>query len=294
MTPPGSWPGDFPDPFVLRSEGGYTAYGTNVAGRHLPLLSSADLGEWADAGNGLPRLPRWASVGFTWSPSVLARPGYVVLYVTVREPRSGRQAIAVAASPSPRGPFEPDDSGPLMFQVDLGGSIDPSPFVDADGQAYLLWKADANARHRPASLWAQRLADDGLSLTGPATQLLKVALPGWEDPLIEAPCMVRHGGRYYLFYSGGRWASASYGVGYATAPHPLGPWTRVSERAAWFCAGSDVSGPGGQELFEDATGQWWMAYHGWDPARVTYRARGVRSLRMARVTFVDGCPVVDR
>jgi beta-xylosidase len=55
-----------------------------------------------------------------------------------------------------------------------------------------------------------------------------------------------------------------------------------------------VSGPGGQELFEDATGQWWMAYHGWDPARVTYRAGGVRSLRLSRVAFVDGLPVVER
>ena len=38
-------------------------------------------------------------------------------------------------------------TAPLIYQLSLGGSIDPSPFVDADGAAYLVWKADANAGH---------------------------------------------------------------------------------------------------------------------------------------------------
>ena len=50
----------------------------------------------------------------------------------------------MAATPA-REPFIDRSSEPLIFQHRRGGSIDPSPFVDDDGRAYLLWKSDDNA-----------------------------------------------------------------------------------------------------------------------------------------------------
>jgi beta-xylosidase len=291
--PPPAWDGDFPDPFVLRAGDGYWAYGTNGGGRNVQVLHSADLQAWSATDDALPRLASWARPGFTWAPVVLGRGDGYVLYVTVREPRSDRQALMVASAASPAGPFQPEGDDPLVFQAELGGSIDPSPFVDADGTAYLLWKADANAVGRPSSLWGQALASTGLALVGSPTELLAFDA-GWERPLIEAPSIVRDGDRYYLFYSGGWWESDGYAVGYAVAEHPLGPWHKVTDRRPWYASDPAVSGPGGQEWFTDAAGQLWMAYHGWAPGRVGYRTGGRRRLHLVRVSFADGLPVADR
>ena len=289
------WAGNFPDPFVLRVEGDYWAYGTNAGGRNVQVLHSTNLATWEPAGDALPHLPSWARAGYTWAPSVLALgpagAGYA-LYVTVREPDSGRQAIMVATATSPAGPFRSPSTGPLVFQLELGGSIDPSLFVDADGTTYLLWKADANALHRPSSLWAQPLSIDGSTLIGSPTELLKIDR-SWERPLVEAPALVSAGGRYYLFYSGGWWESDGYGIGYAVADHPLGPWHKATRNRPWFGSDANVSGPGGQEFFTDNDGGQWMAYHGWQPGHVAYKAGGKRTLRLASISFSGGRPVAD-
>lgn len=275
--------GDFPDPFVLAVDGQYYAYATNGEGANAQVLTSSDLSQWSHQGDALPRLPQWAEAGNTWSPSVLARPGGLILYYAVREPRSGRQAISLAVGDRPGGPFVDSSDRPLIFQQDLGGSIDPSPFVDADGRPYLLWKSDANAIGRASSLWAQRLAADGRSLLGDPTRLLTHD-QRWERPLIEAPSARLWAGRYYLFYSGGWWAGAGYGVGYAVAERVLGPYRKVTTTGPWLGSDDNVAGPGGQEFFLDAGGGLRMAFHGWQPDAVGY-PQGVRSLRMVAVSL---------
>lgn len=301
MSSPPVWDRDFPDPFVLRVGEDYWAFATNADGRNVQVLHSSDLARWTATGEGLPRLPNWATPGRTWSPVVLDLAGTgtqppadrrFVLYVAVRHAETNRQAIMTATAPDPAGPYQPAGAGPLVFQIWEGGSIDPSPFVDRDRAAYLVWKADANALRHPSSLWGQQLAAGGTELVGQPVELLRVDR-AWEQPLIEAPCLVRHDDRYYLFYSAGRWNSDGYGVGYAVADAPLGPWHKLTTDGPWFGSDHGVSGPGGQELFVGPGGEWRMAYHGWDPRHVTYRAGGHRSLHLARVTFADGQPRLD-
>jgi beta-xylosidase len=154
-------PRDFPDPFVLRAGGTYFAFGSNAGATNVQVMSSTDLVNWQIRPDALPNLPRWAARRFTWSPAVLARGDRYVLYYTVRDAAAGRQAISVAYSSSPGGPYVDASPGPLICQLSLGGSIDDSPFVDADGRAYLLWKADSNVINRPSSLWIQSLSGMG-------------------------------------------------------------------------------------------------------------------------------------
>ncbi len=293
MSPPPVSAADFPDPFVLRTDDGFLAFGTNVAGVNVPVLASTDLVTWRSLGDAFPQLPGWAQAGWTWAPAVLPRPGGFVLHVTVREPRSGRQAITVASSDRPEGPYTDTSTGPLVFQREEGGSIDPSPFVDAtgDGRAYLLWKCDANALGQPSTLWVQPLADDGLSLVGQPTEVLRHDRR-WERPLIEAPSLVGHGGVYHLFYSANWWESDGYGVGYAVGASVLGPYRKVTTRRAWFGSDAEVAGPGGQEFFTGPDGRWRMAYHGWTPGRVGYPNGGARSLRIVAVDFDGDRPTV--
>ncbi len=284
-------PGDFADPFVLHVDGTYYAYATQVGERNVQVMRSPDLATWEHLGDALAALPAWAGGGRTWSPVVLARGGEYVLYYVLREPASDRQAISSGRARRPEGPFTDESRGPLVFQLDRGGSIDPSPFVDDDGTAYLLWKSEDNAVRRPSSLWIQPLTEDGRALAGIPTELLRHDRE-WERPLIEAPAMVRAGGRYYLFYSANGWASARYSVGFAIADAPTGPFRKRTRARPWLRSGEAAHGPGGQEFFLDHEGDLRMAYHGWTPGAVGYEHGGARSLRIARVGFAAGRPIV--
>ncbi len=286
-------PGDFADPFVLHVDGTYYAYATEAGGHNVQVMRSSDLVAWTHLGDALPTLPAWAGAGRTWSPVVLPRAGGYVLYYVVREPQSDRQAISWARSASPEGPFVDSSTAPLVFQLDRGGSIDPSPFVDGDGTAYLLWKSDDNALQNPSSLWIQPLSADGGSLAGSPTALLSHDRR-WERPLIEAPSMVHARGRYYLFYSANWWESGRYSVGYATSASVTGPFTKATTARPWLRSGVPAAGPGGQEFFVDHDGDLRMAFHGWTPASVGYKGGGARSLRIARVGFAGRYPYVRR
>jgi beta-xylosidase len=209
----------------------------------------------------------------------------------VREPRAGRQAISVGHAADPGGPYVDASKAPLIYQVALGGSIDPSPFVDTDGAAYLVWKADANAVNQPSTLWIQRLAEDGLALTGEPTRLLGYDA-AWETPLIEAPSLVYAASTYYLFYSANWWNTNRYAIGYATSPNLLGPYTKATTAGPWLASDGAVDGPGGQEWFTDGSGQLRMAYHGWEPSRVGY-PDGARTLRLATVSMARGAPIAS-
>jgi beta-xylosidase len=286
--------GDFPDPFVLRQREVYYAYATGVGGVHVQVAISQDLAAWKRGADALPQLPKWAARGdaFTWAPSVLARGDRYVLYYTTRESASGFQCISRAISRRPEGPYDDASSQPFICQIDtefpLCGSIDPSPFLDADGKAYLFWKSDENSprcRTIPR-IWAQRLSDDGVELIGSATAVLTMDQT-WEAPLIEAPSMFLYGGRYWLFYSASHYESADYAIGYATCPGPMSPCTKAITGAPWLQSHGSVLGPGGQEVFTDANGAAWMAYHAWTAPKTTYGLGGARSLRLGRVAFAS-------
>ena len=145
-----------------------------------------------------------------------------VLYFAARSRALGLQCIGVATARAIEGPYTSAAPEPLVCQPHLGGSIDPQPFLDTDGTAYLLWKADANAIGQTSHLFAQRLRPDGLALAGERVPLFRTDA-GWEQPLIENPALLAADRSYVLLYSGGWWESAGYATGYAICDTPLGP-----------------------------------------------------------------------
>lgn len=282
---------DFPDPFVLRDGDTYYAYATNVRSNNVPVLRSSDLVNWTRVGDGLPRLPNWAASGrsLTWAPAVAKRGEQYVMYYTARYKKLGLQCISRAVSDSPHGPFVDDSPEPFICQSNIGGSIDPSPFVD-DGKLYLLWKNDGNCCGRRVSLWLQQMSDDGLSRVDEPVEMLRHD-QAWEAPLIEAPALLKHDGKYYLFYSANGYESSSYAVGYAVADQLAGPYTKPQNRPLYASAGK-AAGPGGQEFVIGPDGEIWMAYHAWTAGTVGYKRGGKRSLRIDRVSFKEGMPVI--
>jgi len=280
--------GDFPDPFVLRVGDEYYAYSTNARGKNTPVLRSKNLREWEEVADALPRLPNWAhAVGFlNWAPGAVQVGDQFLLYYTTRYKDKERQAISFAVSRSPSGPFRDPNRGPVVFQEEQGGSIDPEVFRDDDGQLYLLWKSDANALNLPSALYAQKLAANGRTLLGQPQRLL-VKDQEWENPLIENPSILKHDGRYYLIYSANWWESDRYCVAYATADNVLGPYTK-QEGGPILVSQGDMKGPGGASFFRDTEDKPWIAFHAWRGDKVGYRNGGARSLHLARVGFDEG------
>ncbi|KAL0025618.1 hypothetical protein WJX79_008399 [Trebouxia sp. C0005] len=160
-----------------------------------------------------------------------------VLYFVAWDTLSDRQAIGVAISKNPEGPYQSHAPAPVIIQAskaangsckaatpaDQGGSIDPSVFTDSDGKRWLLFKNDGNAVDKPTHIYLRPLSPDALQFAG-KEQLLIQDDQHWEGKVVEAPFMWKHAGRYYLFYSGNGYNSPEYAVGYAVADHITGPF----------------------------------------------------------------------
>jgi hypothetical protein len=277
------FPFDFADPYVLRVGGMYYGYSTNAGAGDIQVIRSSDLTNWEIVGNGLAGVPSWAAEGSTWAPSVAARGGGYVVYYTVKDRWSGKQCISRGVAESPAGPFRDDSTGPLICQADLGGSIDPSPFVDADGRAYLLWKAEGQGGP-PQTIWSQELTADGLGLIGEPHALIS-ADRSFERGVVEAPSMFREGGTYYLVYAAADWNSRTYATAYATCSGPAGPCSKPGNGRI-LSSGSQLAGPGGVEVFRGGDGALWVAFHAFSEPNVGYPSS--RYLHIARLRVTGG------
>src|SRR5206468_11173062 len=193
------------------------AYATTDAAQHLQLARSPDLVTWAVLDDPLPKLAGWSS-GDTWAPEVLKTSAGFVLYYTSRAPEikrpdgSGSQCITLALAAVPEGPFVDSSTKPLVCQGELGGSIDATPLVDADGTRFLIWKHDGTCCGLPTRFWIQRLSADGLRLTGKPSDMGVVNDEPWEGSLIEAPTLILSDGVYFLFYSANGYDTEFYAV----------------------------------------------------------------------------------
>lgn len=279
---------DFPDPDVLVVGGTYYAYATNSPAAHVQLATSPDARTWTvSSTNPLPTLPSWASPGKTWAPDVSQpRPGVFVMYVVVAATSPGLQCIAVATSSSPEGPFAPAGTGPIVCPEKEGGAIDPATFVDTDGKRYLVWKNDGNCCHLDTWLQIAPLSEDGLTLTGAPTKLVKQTA-AWEGSLVEAPTLVHHGTSYVLLYSANNYGDGSYATGYATSSALLGPYRKHDTPLLSTESSHDrFVGPGGQDVVTTADGQDLLVFHSWAPG---FAYRGMDVLPLA---WQDDQPVV--
>ena len=283
------YPYDFPDPFILPTSGVYYGFATNSVAGNIQIIRSTDLTHWTTVGDALPHEPAWAAPNATWAPSVLQRGSTFVLYYSAVYAPTGEQCISEAVANQPQGPYVDNSNLPLMCQTALGGSIDPTPFVDAGGTPYLVWKSQGGDG-QPPTLWSQPLTAAGTALApGVATPLLAPSLP-WQGSVIEGPSMALVGGQYLLFYSANNWKTSAYAIGVARCTGPLGPCTETSPQPL-LASQSAFSGPGGPAVFTDPSGRLHMAFHAWLPGKVGFP--NSRLLFIRQISAVGGTPSVE-
>lgn len=289
MSPPGTftnpvYDGAFADPFVLEHRGRYYAYGTgpgSAAGEVFEILTSTDLVTWDPVGYAMAAVDGLAPADH-WAPEVVERDGRFHLYFSAGiEDREHR--IRVAVADRPEGPFEP--AGRVLTPSEPF-AIDPHPFRDDDGQWYLYYARDVLDGSRVGtSIWVDRLVDTDRLAGTPAPVLAASAdwqlfarqrrmygsVYDWYT--LEGPFVLKRGGRYWCFYSGGAWTNESYGVSYGVADGPLGPFIEpsIGGPALLRSRAGEVEGPGHNSVIRGPDGRDYLVYHAWDPARTARR-----------------------
>ena len=301
---------NFPDPFILPHEGGFLAYATNAEGgaANVQMARSPDLVTWEFMREGdklhdaMPDLPPWAREGWTWAPEVIAHQDRFLLYFTAKERSSGLQCVGVATGSDARGPFTSSASEPLVCQREIGGTIDPAVFRDADGKMYLYYKNDGNHPDfaRTTEIYAQTLSEDGQALVGEPVALLSNDQP-WEEHVIESPTMVKHGDEYVMFFSANHFGwerdqrLSPYAMGYSRCEGPLGPCVDAPENPILYSYNDRrlgcLSGPGHQAVFEVGERQF-IVFHAHIATSGCRRTTRGRQMYVAPLLWQDGAPKI--
>lgn len=168
------------------------------------LYTSTDMVNWTDHG-AVASLKNFAwrrRDNGAWAMQVVERNGKFYMYC----PLHGN-GIGVLVSDSPYGPFKDPIGKPLVWQEEHWEDIDPTVFVDDDGQAYMYWGNP--------NLYYVKLNEDMVSYSG---DIVKV---GQLEHYQEGPWFYKRRGMYYLAYAS---TCCPEGIGYAMSDSPTGPW----------------------------------------------------------------------
>jgi arabinoxylan arabinofuranohydrolase len=173
------------------------------------LYTSTDMANWTDHGAvaSLATFPWAVQTNDAWAPQVIERDGKFFLYAPISVPGWPKNVIAVAVADSPFGPFHDALGHPLISPAT--DNIDPTVFIDTDGQAYLYW-GNPNLHY-------VKLNRDMISYSG---DIVKVESK--PDNYQEGPWFYKRDSHYYMAYAS---QCCPEGIGYAMSQSPTGPWT---------------------------------------------------------------------
>ncbi|MES2277710.1 MAG: glycoside hydrolase family 43 protein [Bacteroidota bacterium] len=174
-------------------------------------FSSTDMVTWTE--HPLPLNVKdfaWAKDD-AWAGQVIERDGKFYWYVAIEHGAIHGKAIGVAVADKPEGPYK-DARGSALVTSDMTtqtkiswDDIDPTVFIDTDGQAYLIW---GNTVCYYAKLKKNMTELDG--------DIKTFSLPHYT----EAPWIHKHNGWYYLSYA----YEFPEKTAYAMSRSITGPW----------------------------------------------------------------------
>lgn len=298
FTPHNPIPVAFGDPFILKDDSIYYMYGTGGEAKNgYAAYSSPDLHNWKEEGqvyfgnnkNG------WAEHSY-WAPEVYKKNGKYYMFYSAQWKENPTNElenfrIGVAVSDKPAGPFIDLKKEPIF---------DPGyPILDANvwwenGKVYLFYSR-ACYKHPVESevaKWAREkgwydeieeswvygieMKPDFSGVVGEPVLLLsppvEMDLNEWESRSVtshevnrrwtEGSWIFKNKGTYYMMYSANYFGGKNYAVGYATASHPLGPFTKAAENPVLQKNGK-VTGTGHNSITRSPDGKDMLCvYHG--------------------------------
>ena len=169
------------------------------------LYTSTDMVNWTDHGvvASLKSFDWVKRDNGAWAEQVIERNGKFYMYCPIHG-----NGIGVLVSDSPYGPFKDPLGKPLVWQKEHWYDIDPTVFIDEDGQAYMYWG-------NPHCYYV-KLNEDMISYSGDIVKLKETP-----EHYQEGPWFYKRNGRYYLAFAS---TCCPEGIGYAMSNSPTGPW----------------------------------------------------------------------
>jgi GH43 family beta-xylosidase len=277
------------DPFIYYHDGEYFILGTGpedmaAPGYHseraFPIISSRNLIDWRFRGHALAKLPSAYGTHY-WAPSVAVRDGEFFLYYSVGF-GDKLHHLRVAKSGNPLGPFE--DSGVLLTDPSsLPFAIDSHP-IEIEGTWYLAYAKDFLSASNDGQVGTGLVIDTLDTMEKLAGSPRVIARPKFQRQIFEAkriiygrvvdwytaegPCLMEHEGKVFCLYSSGRWEDETYGLDFAVASSPEGPWIdkcRPDRASLLGTIPSVLRGPGHNSYLRDPkSGVDVIVFHAWD------------------------------
>lgn len=168
------------------------------------LYTSTDMVNWTDHG-AVASLKdfKWnPRDNGAWAEQVVERDGKFYMYCPIHG-----NGIGVLVADTPYGPFKDPIGKPLVWQKEHWNDIDPTVFIDDDGQAYMYWGNP--------DLYYVKLNKDMVSYSGDIVKLPKI------KDYQEGPWFYKRGDHYYMAFAS---TCCPEGIGYAMSDSPTGPW----------------------------------------------------------------------
>ncbi|MFC2089322.1 family 43 glycosylhydrolase [Bacteroidota bacterium] len=223
------------------------------------VFSSSDLVNWTDHGVIVTQEkvdwvdPESYSM---WAPDCIERDGKYYFYFPSRPKGEGMRrgfAIGVAVANHPEGPFVPE-SEPIKGVI----GIDPNPYIDNDGQAYLYWSM--------GKIFVAKLKDNMLELDGEPQEVTEMPTEG----LKEGPYLFERNGIYYMTYP--HVENNIERIEYAISDNPMGPFTF----AGVIMDESPIGCWTNHQSIIEYNDQWYIFYHQNDLSPKFDKSRSIR------------------
>jgi beta-xylosidase len=186
---------------------------------------------------------KWANIA-AWAPDAIERHGTYYFYFCAKG------EIGVATASSPLGPFVDALGAPLLRKGTgiQSNTIDPYPFIDGDGQAYLYY-----GNGRLANVY--KLKPDMVTLDGPPAA---IELKDFREGIV----VFKRAGKYYFMWSIDDARSPNYRVGWGVADSPLGPVTSPPNQFIVLQRSGAAVGTAHHSVVNvPGTDRWYVAYH---------------------------------
>jgi hypothetical protein len=222
------------------------------------VFSSVNLTDWSDHGVIVSQNKvEWVNPESysMWAPDCINKNGkhYFYFPAPAKDTIYGRGfSIGVAVADNPYGPFVPE-STPI---IGVHG-IDPCPFIDKDGQAYLYWAAK--------NIYVAKLKDNMTELASDPQIIANLPDKG----LKEGPFLFERNGIYYLTYP--HVQNKTESLEYAMANSPMGPF-----KVAGIIMDESPNCWTNHQSFINFKGQWYVFYHSNDLSTKFDKNRSVR------------------
>jgi beta-xylosidase len=263
---------DYSDPDVIRHGNDFwmTASSFNCT-PGLPILHSLDLVNWRLVNHAIKQVPhsRYGEVQpgcGVWAPSIRHHAGKFWIFFPLPD-----EGIYVTTAEDPRGEW----CEPWLLQA-AKGWIDPCPFWEEDGTAYLV-HAFANSRAgKKERIHVRPMSPDGRQLLGEGKEVVYAP----HHAYLEGPKVHKLDGWYYILAPGG-----GVPTGWQVAFRSKSLLGTYEEKVVLEQGATAINGPHQGALVDTPSGEWWFIH---------FQDTGPfgRIVHLQPVTWRDGWPLM--